>query len=279
MKVICVSDLHGNDVKYRKLCACIKLNLPDAVFIAGDVLPNYYVDEPDEFIRDTLYPQFNGLKNELEEKYPRVFLINGNDDAAASVEFFRVLESDGLLNLINNSVVNFNGFTAAGYPYVPPTPFLLKDWEKYDISRYVPRGCVSPEEGLRTVEVAPNITKYSTIKDDLNEMALQISDFGKTIMLFHAPPCDTNLDKIAGKDINGSSEIRSIGSIAIRKFIEKFQPLVTLHGHLHESTDITGEWSDKIGDTYCFNAAHSGNELAVIEFNTIEPAKAERVLF
>jgi len=278
MKVICVSDLHGNDVKYRKLCACIKLKLPDAVFIAGDVLPNYYVDEPGEFIRDTLYPQFNGLKNELEEKYPRVFLINGNDDVAASVDLFRILESNGLVNLINNLVVNFNGFTAAGYPFVPPTPFLLKDWEKYDISRYLPRGCVSPEEGFRTVEVAPNITKYSTIKEDLNEMALQIPDFRKTIMLFHAPPCETNLDKIAGKDINGNNEIRSIGSIAIRKFIEKYQPLITLHGHLHESTEITGKWSDKIGDTFCFNAAHSGGELAVIKFDTDEPEKANRVL-
>ena len=278
MKAICVSDLHGNEVKYRKLCGYIREKLPDAVFIAGDVLPNYYVDEPGEFIRDTLYPQFNGLKYELEEKYPAVFLINGNDDVAASVDFFRVLESDGLVTLINNSVVNFNGYTAAGYPFVPPTPFLLKDWEKYDISRYLPRGCVSPEEGFRTVEVAPNITKYSTIKDDLSKMGLQITDFRKTIMLFHAPPYETNLDKIAGKDINGYNEIRSIGSIAIRKFIEKYQPLITLHGHLHESTDITGKWFDKIGECHCFNSAHSGGELAVIKFDTTEPEKAERIL-
>ena len=278
MKAICVSDIHGNDVKYRKLCAYIKLNLPEAVFIAGDVLPNYYVDEPGEFIKDSLYPLFNGLKNELDQKYPGVFLIYGNDDAAASVECFNVLKSKGLLSLINNSVVNFNGYTAAGYPYVPPTPFLLKDWEKYDISRYVARGCVSPEEGLRTVEIPPSITKYSTIKDDLNELALQIPDFRKTIMLFHAPPCDTNLDKIDGKDINGNREIRSIGSFAIRKFIEKYQPLVTLHGHLHESTDITGKWGDRIGETYCFNAAHSGNELAIIEFDTTEPESAVRAL-
>ncbi|HRE12434.1 MAG TPA: hypothetical protein PLN22_16600, partial [Ignavibacteria bacterium] len=65
---------------------------------------------------------------------------------------------------------------------------------------------------------------------------------------------------------------------AIRKFIEKYQPLVTLHGHLHESTDITGKWGDRIGETYCFNAAHSGNELAIIEFDTTEPESAVRAL-
>jgi len=35
---------------------------------------------------------------------------------------------------------------------VPPTPFLLKDWEKYDVSAYVDPGCVSPEEGYHRVE-------------------------------------------------------------------------------------------------------------------------------
>jgi hypothetical protein len=54
-----------------------------------------------------------------------------------------------------------------GYNYVPPTPFQLKDWERYDVSRYVEPGCVSPEEGRRSVTVDAMETRYATIQQDL----------------------------------------------------------------------------------------------------------------
>lgn len=278
MKAICLSDIHGNDVKYRKLCTYIKQNLPDAVFIAGDVLPNYYITEPLEFIEDTLKPLLSELKDEINEQYPDIYLITGNDDAAASCEHLRYLELKGLIHFSNKIVINQAGYTVLGYPYVPPTPFLLKDWEKYDISRYLPRDTVSPEDGIRTIEVPANIKKYNTIKDDLEELSEDVGDFSKTICLFHSPPVETNLDKIYGNGINGDKELLSVGSYAIRKFIEKNQPLVTIHGHIHESTDITGYWQDRIGRTVCFNAANSGSELALIEFDTENPGSAVRVL-
>lgn len=33
-----------------------------------------------------------------------------------------------------------------------------------------------------------------------------------------------------------------VGSIALRRFIEARQPLLTLHGHVHESARLTGSW-------------------------------------
>ena len=278
MKAICLSDIHGNDVKYRKLCSYIKQNLPEAVFIAGDILPNYYVTEPVDFIDDTLNPILSELKDDIGERYPDIFLITGNDDAAISCEHLGYLELKGLIHFTNNLVINKPGYIVLGYPYVPPTPFLLKDWEKYDISRFLPRDTVSPEDGIRTIEVPANIKRYSTIKDDLKELSEEVTDFGKTICLFHSPPIDTNLDKIYGKSINGDKEIISVGSYAIRKFIEKNQPIVSINGHIHESTDISGKWMDKIGETYCFNAANSGHELAVIEFDTDDLENANRIL-
>jgi len=278
MKAICLSDIHGNDVKYRKLCTYIKQNLPDAVFIAGDVLPNYYITEPLEFIEDTLKPLLSELKAEINEQYPDIYLITGNDDAAVSCEHLRYLELKGLIHFSNKIVINQEEYTVLGYPYVPPTPFLLKDWEKYDISRYLPRDTVSPEDGIRTIEVPANIKKYTTIKDDLEELSEDVGDFSKTICLFHSPPVETNLDKIYGNGINGDKEILSVGSYAIRKFIEKRQPLLTIHGHIHESTDISGYWQDRLGRTICFNAATAGSELAIIEFDTDSPENAVRVL-
>ncbi len=278
MNAIFVSDLHGNYDKYSKLAEYITEKLPDAVFIGGDILPNYMHIDPFEFINEFLKPLLINLKIELAGKYPAIFLITGNDDPAICYKAFAELDSEGLIYFINKKVKKINKFEIAGYQFVPPTPFYLKDSEKYDVSQYVPRGSVSPEEGIRTVDVPANIIKYATIKNDLIEMAGEIENFRKTICIFHSPPYDTNLDKMIGKNINGSDEMVSVGSIAIRRFIEKHQPLITLHGHIHESSEISGNWQDKIGETYCFNAAYNGSELAVIEFDTEDFGNAVRIL-
>ena len=62
------------------------------------------------------------------------------------------------------------GFSVYGYAFVPPTPFLLKDWERYDVSRYVDPGCVSPEEGRRTEDVPLNEIRNATILYDLERL-------------------------------------------------------------------------------------------------------------
>jgi Icc-related predicted phosphoesterase len=69
-----------------------------------------------------------------------------------------------------------------------------------------------------------------------------------------------------------------VGSIAMRKIIEQKQPLLTLHGHVHESARITGSWKDKIGKTLCFTAAHDGKELALVKFDLNKPEEAVREL-
>jgi hypothetical protein len=39
-----------------------------------------------------------------------------------------------------------------------------------------------------------------------------------------------------------------------------------------------GTWKDKIGKTFCFNAAHDGQELAAVIFNFSNPEEAKRIL-
>jgi len=64
----------------------------------------------------------------------------------------------------------------------------------------------------------------------------------------------------------------------MRRFIERHQPLLTLHGHVHESAALTGAWMDRIGETVCLSAAHDGPELSLIRFFPEKPAEAERGL-
>ena len=69
-----------------------------------------------------------------------------------------------------------------------------------------------------------------------------------------------------------------VGSVAIRRFIEECQPLLTLHGHIHESVRITGAFLDRIGRTVCLTGAHDGPELALVSFTPEAPASATREL-
>jgi Icc-related predicted phosphoesterase len=69
-----------------------------------------------------------------------------------------------------------------------------------------------------------------------------------------------------------------VGSIAVRRFIEERQPLLALHGHVHESSRLTGSWKDRIGRTVCLSAAHDGPELAVVRFDPTRPEAATREL-
>ncbi len=69
-----------------------------------------------------------------------------------------------------------------------------------------------------------------------------------------------------------------VGSIAVRRFIEARQPLLTLHGHVHESARLTGTWQDRIGRTVCLSAAHDGPELALVRFDLERPGEATREL-
>ena len=56
------------------------------------------------------------------------------------------------------------------------------------------------------------------------------------------------------------------------------EPRITLHGHVHESSAITGSWKDLIGETRLFSAAYQGEELSLVQFDALAPGQAVRRL-
>lgn len=282
---IFVSDLHGHQDRYRKLFDIIRKKKPPVVLMGGDLLPHQHIARKTfdishrDFIHHYLLPEFRRLQEEMSNHYPRIFIILGNDDGRYEEASVLELAGLGIWEYIHMRRSDFGPFQIFGYAYVPPTPFLLKDWERYDISRYHDPGCISPEEGPRTVPVSPEEIRYSTIKDDLEKMIAGYS-LESSIFLFHSPPYRSHLDRAAldGKMVEYAPLDVHVGSIAIRRFIEERQPLITLHGHIHESPRLTGYWQQQFGKTVAFSAAHDGPQLAVVEFNPAHPAAAIRTL-
>jgi len=269
-KAIHVSDLHGKKERYDKLFDFIQTELPQLVFISGDLYPpfNHAHQFDADFFDDCLVNNFNKLKNKLKEKYPAIFIILGNDDPAVEEERFKQQEYAELWKYVNFTKTTYKGYTIFGYSFIPPTPFRHKDWEVYDLSRYVDPGCIHPTEGKRSVDPGRDI-EYTTIKNDLSKLT-ENEDLSTAIFLFHSPPYKTNLDR-ASLDNMFYDHVPldvHIGSMAIKEFIEVRQPLLTLHGHVHESSRITGEWKEEIGNTMCFNAAIEQNELSIVIFET-----------
>jgi Icc-related predicted phosphoesterase len=69
-----------------------------------------------------------------------------------------------------------------------------------------------------------------------------------------------------------------VGSIAVRRFIEARRPLLTLHGHVHESARLSGRWQERLGRTLLLSAAHDGPELALVRFDLDDLSSATREL-
>lgn len=279
-----VSDIHGRKARWQSLFKMIFDESPLAVFIGGDIMPGFSAykqrnEEHRDFLADYFVPNLRRMKQEMNGDYPAIFLILGNDDGRKVESAIKKIEEEELISYIHYRKVKFDGVDVYGYNYISPSPFRLKDWERYDVSRFTDVGCVSPEEGSYTVAIPDNEKKYRTIKTDLTELT-DGQDMSKSVFLFHSPPYKSNLDRadLDGRMIDFTPVDVNVGSIAVRKFIETRQPLLTMHGHIHESARLTGSWRDKIGATECFSAAHDGPELAVIKFDLKDPTEAERVL-
>jgi Icc-related predicted phosphoesterase len=89
----------------------------------------------------------------------------------------------------------------------------------------------------------------------------------------HSPPFGTRLDLIQGG--------KSAGSRSIKAFIERNQPVLTLHGHIHESPELSGAYIDRIGKTLSINpgqSAWSGGDVMKLHAVTFEIEDVERTL-
>ena len=114
---------------------------------------------------------------------------------------------------------------------------------------------------------------------------LETDDYSNVICNFHDPPYNSGLDVAPTLDEehkvrkSGAQEILGpVGSKSVRDVIERYQPLLGMHGHIHESARLTGRWRDRLGRTEMFSAAHDGPELAIVSFDLENPGGAKREL-
>jgi Icc-related predicted phosphoesterase len=286
-KIVYTADIHGNLIQYKKLVDYSLKSKAKAVIIGGDIAPKGFSKDYIKKQRDFLEKELPGLISRLKESDINLFLMMGNDDCKSNMGILKRLEKENYLLLINEKRTKLTeDFDIVGYPYVPVTPFEIKDWEKYDLSD-VPAGLIveynnmkisgfrfegikSTKNGWEKFLFNPLIEKKDSIQKDLSSK-LFTENSDKTLYVFHTPPYKTNLDK---------TKWNNVGSMALRLFIEKNHPYLTLHGHIHETVNISGNFKDKIGKTLCMSPGNSNRErkLSLLEFDLYKIKDAKRII-
>ena len=198
----------------------------------------------------------------------RVFAIPGNDDCQTILAALEELERRALVENLHCAAKTLGDYTLVGLSFVPPTPFAIKDFERWDsagdsLFESQPYRCV-----LGTSRGFQDIRDFGTYLNSLpaieQELArLPTGEPGRTIAVIHCPPYRTCCDVL----FNGSH----IGSKALRRWIEQVQPLLTLHGHIHESPQLSGSFFDRIGATTVINPGcdHSRPHLVFIDLEDL----------
>jgi len=267
MKILYTADLHGNPAFYRKLLALATRKKAGAVIVGGDLLPKTgeyktLISEQQQFITGTLHPLLLAFRD--SNPAVDVLLMMGNDDFSINMHLLEDMEEEGLLKLLHMRVHPLaEGLSIAGYGCVRPTPFSCKDWERYDDQQKILqpgpyKPVVSTLDGLADIDEQEWFDSHAMIEEDLEQLA-QMSDPKRTVYVLHDPPYGTSLDMLYSG--------QHIGSMAVRRFIERYQPPLILSGHIHEAPRVSGKITDRIADTVCVNP---GQTEAILQAVTVD---------
>lgn len=277
------ADLHGNTTQYQTLLRLAADESVRAVFLGGDLLPKTggswtpdnkvrTIEMQRQFITGFLL-DYLGTLGELAE----VYAVFGNDDFASNYPLVGKPRSQHVHFLnCQTAPLDLPGLhlTVAGYPYVGLTPFLHKDWEKWDDKNdsaehkiIQTKGYGSQDGQHYPIDFTINRGGRSTIAQDLAQLAGQ-SDPAKTIYVFHEAPFGTPLDQIAADNKFIKDGQLHVGSKAMRRFIEQQQPLLTIHGHIHETFHESGEYAWQTGRNTSLTPANdfTSHQLAYVRF-------------
>jgi Icc-related predicted phosphoesterase len=166
----------------------------------------------------------------------KCFICPGNDDVS---EIDNVFAAAKYIGVTEEKVVEVvPGWTMASTGFSNPTP-----WDTH-------REC-----------------DEDTLYEKLERTISQVPDMQHCIFSFHAPPYGSGLDEAPELDAElrpkfAGRSLVPVGSTAVKKAVEKYQPPLGLFGHVHE-----GKGAVRMGKTICINPGSSyeqGNLLGAV---------------
>jgi Icc-related predicted phosphoesterase len=285
VRLYVVSDFHASDVAWKKMVNAARLNLykADAVLYAGDLTGKAIVPvvQTDGTFEAELLGQRRVARTEDE------LLTLERDIAALGYYAFRTTPGE-VAEVGSDPQALQDLFSREIHGRVHEWMALAADrLEGSDVPVYLIPGNDDPyeiDEELARSEYAQNVdgrvadivgglqliglgksspTPWNTprevsedaFREEIHELTDQAKDPRRTIFLIHCPPFDSGLDTAPMLDQNlrlqasaGDLLRGPVGSSGVLEAVKRFSPLLSLHGHIHESG---GE--RKVGETLCVN--------------------------
>jgi Icc-related predicted phosphoesterase len=281
MRVVYTADLHGELEFYRAAGSSAVARQADALILGGDLCPGtpsasavHLPGSQPEFLRNQLAPLLRACRR--AHSALRVFAIPGNDDCQTILPVLDELSSQGLIENLHQRVATLGNFSLVGLAFVPPTPFSIKDFERHDLpgdtlrQPQLARCVLGTARGFKPIEDFESyLQTLPTLQDELER--LPPTDPGRTVAVIHGPPYQTRCDVL----FDG----RHIGSQAVRRWIEQRQPLLTLHGHIHESPKSSGAFWDRIGATTVVNPGSEHTRPHLVFIDLQNPRELEHSIY
>jgi Icc-related predicted phosphoesterase len=278
-----VTDVHGSDRCFRKFINAGKFYGANVLILGGDITGKMIVPivtqadgtstcsfGKEQVIRskDELDLTMKAVRD--SGSYP--FLTNAKEaeeisaDPDLQVPLFKSLMREGIQGWMRLAEERLKGTGITCY-ISPGNDDYFEIDEILDSSSYV----VNPERKVvdiggghemitlgftnHTPWDSPREVDEADLERMIEQMAREVKDPSTAIYNVHVPPIDTPIDKAPKLDgelrpvtAGGQSVMISAGSSAVRKKIEEHQPLLGVHGHIHESRGMV-----KLGRTLCAN--------------------------
>jgi Icc-related predicted phosphoesterase len=269
------SDLHGSTLCWKKFLATPSFYGADVIIVGGDVTGKFLVpivsqgdgtwlaryQGSDRVLTDL--PAVEALEQMAEDAGAYAVRLTADemselhesasarDDLLTRCQFAR-LEHWGALADERLDAKGVRCFVSGGNDDDPAIDALLDAHPAIE----VPEGrVVEPGGGLQMISLGfanetpwhcPRDVPESELAARLDALASSVEEPGCCIFNVHVPPYDTGLDMAPALDEtltprrspSGDLVMAPVGSTAVRAAIERHQPLLGLHGHIHEAQGI-----------------------------------------
>ncbi len=299
MRIFYATDLHGSEVCFRKFVNAGKHYEADMIICGGDITGKMLVPivkQPDGTFNATLFGQKVSAKNDEELQQLQKNVRNaGFYYTMTNVEEFSSFDQKKVNEIFESEMLRIlrqwvqlaeERLKSTGIKclMMPGNDDIFEVDEVLASSDYVQcaDGKVLKFDQFEIMTLGySNMTPWKCVRDiseeeftqKIDELASRVENIDRCIFNIHCPPYDSEIDFAPELDQNfkpklqgGELKMIPVGSTAVRKAIEKYQPLLGLHGHIHESKGVT-----KIGKTLAINPGsdYQQNQLrgVVIDLN------------
>lgn len=291
IRIFFASDIHGSDLCFKKFINAADAYKCDVIILGGDITGKFIIPI---FNRGGSYEFRTGnetysvdSKDELEKHLYRIKASGSYPFITSKEEWQNLINEKEKLDEIFNDLIieSIQGWVEFAERKLAGKRVkclvMPGNDDSYVIDPVLNSSEVIINPNEKVIQISDrlevlslgysNITPWKCPRDIPEEeieskMASLVSrvDAGAEVIYnIHVPPFDSGIDYAPELDDDlrprvgpgGQLLMTPVGSRAVRKYIETYQPLLGLHGHVHE-----GRGFSRIGRTMCFNPGSEYHE-------------------